>query len=459
MLQQLSAYAIICPRQPQGGSADGNGSGNLPFQMMACTKKEKEEHRMRNYLKYAVVLILAVALLALGGISCSTGEEGGPTPTPSATPTPTAAPPKEHYKIGAVLDLNGAYSNLGIPEKRTLEMMVGQINENGGVNGHLLDVSIFDAKSLVDECVSGVVGLIADNVLAIIGPSSSGESAGIIETVTAAKVPNISLAARLSIVTPVEERYWVFKTPQTEVEAVRAIYAYLQGKGITEIAIITDTSGYGQGGKQYLESDAADYGITILDAKTFNSGDTDMTPQLTHINGTAGVQAVICWGTDKESVIVAQNMKTLQMTIPLFCSHGVATKAFINAGGAAVEGVIIPAGKLLAADEIPASDPQQKVLLKYKNDYEAIYGADSIDTFGGHAYDALSMVVAALGNMTEGLSLAEARAFIRDYIENDIKNLALTGGVFTMSPTNHLGMSPGSLLMYEIKNGDWSWLK
>lgn len=397
---------------------------------------------MRNYVKYAVVLILVAAVLALGGLSCAQEEA------------------KETYKIGAVLDLNGAYSNLGIPEKQTLEMMVDQINEDGGVNGHPLEVIISDAKSTVDDCVSVVVGLIGqDNVLAIIGPSSSGESEGIIGTVTEAEVPNISLAARLSIVTPVEQRYWVFKTPQTEVEAVRAIYAYLQGKGITDIAIITDTSGYGQGGKQYLESDAGDYGITILDAKTFSSGDTDMTSQLTHIKGTAGVQAVICWATDKESAVVAQNMKTLQMTIPLFCSHGVATKAFINAGGASVEGVIIPAGKLLAADEIPASDPQQKVLVKYKNDYEAIYGAGSISTFGGHAYDALSMVVAALENMPEDLTTTEARAFIRDYIENDIKDLALTGGVFTMSPTNHLGMSPGSLLMYEIKNGNWSWLK
>jgi branched-chain amino acid transport system substrate-binding protein len=421
-----------------------NGSGNLPFRD-GLHKKEKEECIMRNYLKYAVVLTLLAALLALGGISCN-GEE--------------TIQEGDTYKLGAALDLNGAYSNLGIPEQRTLEMMVEQINEDGGIKGHPLEVIIYDAKSTVDDCVSAVVALIEqDNVLAIIGPSSSGESTGIIETVTAAKIPNVSLAARLSIVTPVEERYWVFKTPQTEVEAVRAIYAYLQGKGITQIAIITDTSGYGQGGKQYLESDAGDYGITILDEQTFSSGDTDMTSQLTHIKGTADVQAVICWATDKESAVVAQNMKTLQMTVPLFCSHGVANKAFINAGGASVEGVIIPAGKLLAADEIPASDPQQEVLVKYKNDYEAIYGAGSIDTFGGHAYDALSMIVAALENMSEGLTTTEARAFIRDYIENDITDFALTGGVFTMSPTNHLGMSPGSLLMYEIKDGDWSWLK
>jgi len=406
---------------------------------------------MRNYLKYAVVLVLVVALLALGGISCSTGEEGGTTPTPSATP-------KEAYKVGAVFATTGAASNLGVPEKQTVDMMVEQINAAGGINGHPLKVVFYNTETSAEKCATLVTRLIEqDNVLAIIGPTTSGESLAIIDTVTTAKIPLVSCAANIGIVTPVSERYWVFKTPQADKDVVAYIYRYMQQQGITKVALVTDVSSFGAGGRGILKSDASGYGITVVDDQTFTTGDTSMQSQLTHIKGTAA-QAVICWATDKESAIVAQDMKTLQMTIPLYCSHGIANMNFITAAGTAANGVIFPAGKLLVVDVVPASDPQKEVLVKYKADYEAKYGTGTISTFGGHAYDALSVVVIALGKIPEGLDTAAARTAVRAQIEQ-VTNFAGTGGVFTMSPTDHLGMQPGSLAMIEIVDGEWIWLK
>jgi len=396
---------------------------------------------MRKWFYLLLAVVIMAAAIPLAGVGCSSEEE-----------TP--------YKVGALLALSGPGSNLGIPEQRTLEMMEKQINDKGGINGHPLDIIIYDTETKADKCATLATRLIEqDQVLAILGPTTSGESKGIIESiVTPAKIPNVSLAARLDIVTPVSERYWVFKTPQTEVEAVREIYKYMQGKSIQNVAIITDVSAYGAGGKQYLISEASTYGATVVDDQTFSSGDTSMASQLTHIKG-RNPQAVVCWATDKESAQVAQDMKTLGMTMPLFCSHGVANKAFIASGGSAVEGVIIPAGKLLAADEVPESDPQHDVLTTYKKDYEKIYGEGTVDTFGGHAYDGLSWVVMALKAMDEDLSVKDARAFIRDYIENDIKDWPGTGGIYTLSPQDHLGMAAGSLLMYKIEDGDWAWLQ
>lgn len=395
---------------------------------------------MRNYLKYAVVLILLAALLALGGISC--GEEQ----------------PKEAYKVGALFATTGAASNLGVPEKQTVDMMVEQINAAGGINGHPLEVIFYNTETSAEKCATLTTRLIEqDKVLAIIGPTTSGESLAIIDTVTTAKVPLISCAANIGIVTPVSERYWVFKTPQADKDVVAYIYRYMQKQGITKVALITDVSSFGAGGRTVLKSDAADYGITIVDDQTFASGDTSMQSQLTHIKGT-DAQAVICWATDKESAIVAQDMKTLQMAIPLFCSHGIANKAFIDQAGAAANGVIFPAGKLLVVDVVPATDPQKEVLTKYKADYEAKYPGQTASTFGGHAYDALSMVVMALENIPEGLDLAAARQAVRDEIER-IKDFAGISGVFTMSPTDHLGMQPGSLAMIKIVDGQWTWLQ
>jgi branched-chain amino acid transport system substrate-binding protein len=407
---------------------------------------------MRNYLKYAVVLILAVALLALGGISCSSGGGG-------ATPTPKAA-----YKVGALFATTGAGANLGQPEIDTVNMMVDQINAAGGINGHPLQVVFYDTESDTTRCVTLATKLIEqDNVLAIIGPTTSGESLGIIDTVTTAEVPNVSCAANIGIVTPVSERYWVFKTPQADQQVADEIMNYMQGQNITKVAIITNTSSFGAGGRTVIKSDAGNYGITIVDDQTYSTGDTSMQSQLTHIKGT-DAQAVICWDTDQQAALVARDMKTLQMNIPLYCSHGIANQAFIDEAGDAANGVIFCAGKLLVVDKVPATDPQYAVLTKYAADYTAYEtehnpSASAVpSTFGGHAYDALSMVVMALKDMPEGLDTAAARQAVRDGIEQT-KDFAGISGVFTMSPTDHLGMQPGSLAMIKIVDGKWTWLQ
>jgi len=406
--------------------------------------------------KLAILLtpILVLALI-LGAVGCG-GDEVTPAPTVKPTAAPTPTPEPEIYKIGAVFSVTGPASNLGVPEKQTVEMMVEQINAEGGVNGHPLEVIVYDTETSAEKCATMVNRLIEqDDVLAIIGPTTSGNSLAIIDTVTTGEVPLVSCAASIKIVTPIEDRYWVFKTPQTDKQAVTEIYRYLQAEGFENIALITDTSGFGAGGRDILMADAAGYGLVIVDDQTFSSGDTSMQSQLTHIKGTAA-EAVICWATDKESAMVASDIQTLQMDTPLFCSHGIANQAFIDNAGTAADGVIFPAGKLLVVGEVPASDPQQEVLVQYKANYEGRYGEGTVNTFGGHAHDALSMVVIALENLDDDLSVTEARAKIRDELEQ-ITSFAGTGGVFNMSQQDHLGMMPGSLALIKIVEGQWTW--
>ena len=393
---------------------------------------------MKKWIGVLLVVFLLCAAIPLVGCS----EEGE----------------KEDYVVGAIFSTSGGASDLGVPEERTVNMMVDQINSDGGINGHKLRVIVYDDATDSVKSVTMANKLIDDdNALAIIGPTASGNSMAILETVTAAKIPLVSVAASIDIVTPVEERYWVFKTPQTEVQAIREIYGYLEAQDITEIAILTSTSGFGAAGRKYLLSEKASYGITIVDDQTFSDGDTSMQSQLTHIKGTAA-EAVVSWGINKESAIIARDMETLDMTIPLFCSHGIANQAFIDQAGDAADGVIFPAGKLLVVNDVPATDPQKDTLTQYKKDYEDIYGAGTVNTFGGHAYDALTMVVMALEEIEEDLDTAEARQAIRDQIEQ-ISGFAGTGGVFTMSSTDHLGMASGSLALIEIKDGEWTWLQ
>lgn len=107
---------------------------------------------------------------------------------------------KEPYKIGAIFSVTGAASFLGEPEKNTVLMLVEQINKAGGINGHPLEVIIEDSKSDETQAVLAAKKLIEkDKVLAIIGPSTTGESMAVIPIVTSAQTPLISAAAGASI--------------------------------------------------------------------------------------------------------------------------------------------------------------------------------------------------------------------------------------------------------------------
>lgn len=399
---------------------------------------------MKKYLTMSVMLLMVVALVAVSA-NCSSTEEEVVT-----------------YKVGALFSTTGGASNLGVPEQNTVNMVVDQINDAGGINGHPLEVIVYNDETNSEKCVTLATKLIEqDEVLAIIGPTTSGNSLAILDTITTAEIPLVSCAANIGIVEPVGERYWIFKTPQTDKEAIAEIYAYLASMDISDIAIISNTSGFGATGRGILLDDADDYGITVVDDQVFNEGDTSVQSQLTHIGGT-DAEAVVCWDTDKGSAIVALDMQTLQMEMPLFCSHGIANQAFIDAAGAAANGVIFPAGKLIIVDDIPASDPQKDVLTQYRDDYEAIYGNGTINTFGGHAWDAIQMVVMALEELpvaepyASADSLADARAAIRDSIEQ-ITGFVGISGIFDMSADNHLGMRTGSLAMIEIVDGKWTW--
>lgn len=369
----------------------------------------------------------------------------------SKSATTTVA--KEPYKVGAVFAKTGNNAPLGTPEAQTVEMMVEQINAKGGINGHPLQVVIYDTKSDTNECTSLVKKLVEqDGVVAVIGPSSTGESLALVDYMTANQTALISCAANIGIVTPIEKRTWIFKTPQSDVLAAGEIGGYLNSIGVKKVALLVDASGYGQGGKGVLQAELPKAGFTVVTTEQFGVADTDMSVQLTKIKAT-DAQAIIVWGTNPGPAIIAKNAKELKITVPVINSHGIANRTFLSLAGDAANGIIFPAGKLLVADQLPKEDPQKAVLEQYKKDFEAKYGAGSADTFGGHAYDALTMVVNALK------AVGADKAKVRDYLEGNIKNMPGISGMFTMSAQDHNGLSKGAFVMIKVVDGKWTWLK
>lgn len=354
-----------------------------------------------------------------------------------------AAPAVEPYKIGAIFAVTGPASWLGEPERNTVRMIEAWVNYSGGINGRPLEVIVEDTVGDATKAVNAIKKLIIqDQVLAIIGPSRSGTSMAVIPIAEKYKIPLISCAAAAAIVEPVKK--WVFKTPQKDSDATVRIYEYMQEHGISKVAIITGTTGFGDQGRKQLLKLAPKYGITIVADTTYAPTDTDMTAQLTRIKGTEA-QAVVNWSIVPAQAIVVKNMRQLGMTIPLFQSHGFGNIKYVQVAGEAAEGIIFPAGRLLAVDTLPADHPQKFLLTKYKEAYEAEF-EENVSTFGGHAWDSLQLVISALWDG------ASDPAAIRDYIEQ-VENFVGTGGIFNYSPEDHTGLTKDAFEMLTVKEG------
>ena len=350
-------------------------------------------------------------------------------------------------KIGSVLSVTGPASFLGDPEKRTLEIYVDEINAKGGVNGQKLQLVVYDDGGNADNARTFATRLVEeDKIVAMVGGSITGATLAMMPVFEDAKIPFISLAGAIQIVEPV--RKFVFKTPHTDKMACEKIFADLKTRNLTTIALISGTDAFGKSMRDQCVAVAPKSGITIAIEESYGPRDSDMTPQLTNIKNKAGVQAVVNPGFGQGPAIVTRNYRQLGITLPLYQSHGVASKQFIELAGAAAEGVRLPAAALLIADKLPASDPQKPVVVNYTRTYQQ-KTSQPVSTFGGHAYDGLMILVEA---MQRAKSADTAK--VRDEIEKT-KGYIGTGGIVNMSATDHMGLDLSAFHMLEIKSGDW----
>jgi branched-chain amino acid transport system substrate-binding protein len=348
-------------------------------------------------------------------------------------------------KIGGLFAVTGPAAFLGEPERNTAKMVIDEINKAGGVKGRKLELVAYDTAGDATKAVQLATKLIKDDkVVAIIGPSTTGETMAVIPVVEKEQVPLISCSAGSKITDPVKK--WVFKTAQNDTLAVGKIFEYLQKHKLTKVSILSVSDGFGASGREQLKSQAAKFGISIISDDTYGPKDTDMTAQLTKIRGSQA-QAVICWGTNPGPAVIAKNAKQLGLKQPLFMSHGVSSKKFIELAGDAAEGIKLPSGKVIVADVLQNTDGQKKSLLAFVKDYQNHYKAEG-DHFGGHAWDAVMLIK---GAVERGADNAVA---IRDQLEKT-KSFHGIGGSFTYSAQDHAGLGKDAFVLVEVKNKDW----
>lgn len=354
-------------------------------------------------------------------------------------------------KIGAFLSVTGPAAFLGEPEQKTLEMYVDRINAAGGVAGRKLQLVVYDDAGDADKARTFAKRLLdQDNVDVLVGGSTTGTTMAAVPLAEQAQVPFISLAGAVVIVEPTKK--WVFKTPHTDRMACERIFADMRERKLSKLALIAGSGGFDKSMRAECLKVAPNYGVEVVADESYGAADTDMTTQLARIKATGGVQAVLNAGFGQGPAIVTRNYRQIGLSLPLYQSHGVASKEYVKLSGVAAEGVRLPAAALLVADLLPDSDAQKRVVVSYKHDYEKRYESD-VSTFGGHAYDGLMLAVDAIKRAG-----GTDRAKVRDALEST-RGYVGTAGVVNMSPTDHMGLDVTAFRMLEVRNANWTIVK
>ena len=349
----------------------------------------------------------------------------------------------EPLVIGGMLETSGFLATLGNQGLEGAQLAVDQLNAAG--QGPALRLLNLNTESDETRAVTVARRLIErERVVGIIGAMNSGANLAIVDVVTRGNTPLLSNGASRAIVVPAAERRWIFQVPLNDLLATRTIMLAMRARNISKVAIIAADSAYGLSGVQSWESLAPEHGISIVAKQTYGNLDQDMTPQLTNLRG-RGAEAVVLWATGPSQSIAIRNFSQLGFGVPLYGSPGTADPNVIRLAGAAANGILFPASKLYVADSLPAGDPQKPIIDAFAAAYQAKHNRPP-SPFAGYGFDAVRMLHAAARDA------GGDRAKIRDAIEG-LQNFAAVSGIYSYSPSDHLGLLDGSAVMVTIADG------
>lgn len=172
-------------------------------------------------------------------------------------------------KIGSVLSVTGPAAFLGDPELKTLQLYVADINKKGGVLGRQLELVHYDDGSDANKANGFAKRLLDDDkVDVLIGGTTTGSTMSMVPLAEKSATPFISLAGAVVIIEPVKK--FVFKTPHTDRMAAEKVFEDMKKRGLTKVALLSETSGFGQSGKKETEAVAGKYGITLVANETYS---------------------------------------------------------------------------------------------------------------------------------------------------------------------------------------------
>lgn len=353
--------------------------------------------------------------------------------------------------IGAILSLTGPGASLGIPEKQTLDILPKEID------GETVTYIILDDASDPSAAVRNAIKLIEeDKVDVIVGPTLTGTSLAILETIAAGSTPTISLSGSQIISFPVEgPKEWAFKLTPTEETQAAYVYDQMGKDGDKTLGFIGFNDAFGDSFIGAFKTEAEKWDIEVLADERYARQDSSVTAQALSILS-ANPDAVVIGASGTPGVTPVLELRNLGYEGQIYVNQGMANPDVLRVGGEAMNGVMLSVSPALVAEQLADDNVVKPVALEYVTAYEGAYGEGSRSLFGATAWDAFLLIEAATPKAKEAgePGTAEFRTALRDAMQTT-NELVGTEGIFTMSPTDHNGTDFRASVLVRIEDGKW----
>ena len=356
---------------------------------------------------------------------------------------------KSALKLGVNLDTTGYAAWLGEPELRAIQLYAEQVNASGGIDGHPLELVVYDNQSNPEKSSGNAKKLIQrDKVAAMIATSITATSNAAKPVAQQEKVIMYSLSGSFEANYPDSYCFAGFVHTTGMVDT---IYDYFAKKGIKRVALLCANDSTGQTWFDETTKAAKRHGITIA-SERFNVNDMDVTPQLAKLKA-INPQALIVGVSGKPNAVVAKNFNQMGFKIPYITGHGNISDSFLKLmAGNEPDTLLLPGAHFIVWKDLPASYPQKKAMQEFSETYHKKFGKQP-DIYAVVAYDAIRVTVEAMKRARAQGPRDSDR--IRSEIEK-IRNFpAVYGGSYSFSKEDHRGLRKEDALMLQVKSGQF----
>jgi len=355
---------------------------------------------------------------------------------------------QEALRIGSILSVTGPAAFLGEDMKAGMEMAIDDINAAGGIGGKKVEWVFYDAESQTAKAINATKRLLSQDKVDIIvgGGNMSGIAMAMVPMVQRAETPFISTEGSMQIVMPVAERKYVYKSTVDDDQVIDRVLDYFDKRGIKHIALLADSSGFGQSAVEQMKRLSAKRGIEV-GYESFNPADTDLTPQLTRIKNSPA-QAIICWTVTPAGVVFIKQAQQLGLDkLTLVHSYGFVDQRYMKLAGDSVGDLLLVSVKFPVGQDLPDADPIKTRIMDLTRRFEARYQRKP-NQFVAQTYDAIMLARAAMEK--GGKDKEKIRAALAG-----ITGFQGVGGVFNFSAEHHSGLAKGDIVMLGYRDGQF----
>ena len=353
-------------------------------------------------------------------------------------------------KVGVITSLSGPVAALGVPYGKGIQAAQAW---KPTIAGHKVQVIVLDDQSDPAVAARNARKLVTeDKVDVLIGTSGVPGALAIAAVARETKTPLISPTP---VSVPADDGGWTVTVSQPFPLMVATVVDKMKASGVKTVAYIGFSDALGDLAYDSLVKAAEPAGIKIVANERYARGDASVAGQVLKIVA-ARPDAVFAGNSGTPGALPYLGLAERGYKGAIYGTHGLINADFVRVGGSAVDGLMVPSGPVMVADQLPADSPVRKVALDFRAAYQKTHGVLPADAFSAYTFDAYLMLDDAA---TRAMTKAEPgtpqfRQALHDAIAAT-RELAGTHGVFTFKPNEPYGLDKRSAVVIKLDKGQW----